>query len=103
MGRHYQSYQTNEDHSTRMETLSQALNFFFILISCGNKQNNTIFRMVYLLLLINGNAAQGICFAPALGCISQWVLGYMLQCDDGGGDSTNIVITSSLHLIKILY
>ena len=34
---------------------------------------------------------------------SQWVLGHMPQGDDGGGDSTNIVITSSLHLIKLLY
>ena len=33
---------------------------------------------------------------------SQWVLGHMSQCDDGGGDSTNIIITSSLHLIKLL-
>ena len=34
---------------------------------------------------------------------SQWVLGHMPQGDDGDGDSTNIGITSSLHLIKLLY
>ena len=50
----------------------------------------------------NGNAAQD--FALHLPWVrSQWVLGHMPQDDDGGGDSTNIVITSSLHLIKILY
>ena len=29
----------------------------------------------------------------------QWVLVHMSQSDDGGGDSNNIVIISSLHLI----
>ena len=28
MGRHYQLFQTNEDHFTRMETLSEALKIF---------------------------------------------------------------------------
>ena len=35
--------------------------------------------------------------------IRERVLGHMSQGDDGGGDSNNIVITSSLHLIKLLY
>ena len=34
------------------------------------------------------------------GVRSQWVLVHMSQGDDGGGDSTNIVIISLLHLIK---
>ena len=36
------------------------------------------------------------------GVRSRRVLVHMSQGDDGGGESTNIVIISSLHLIKIL-